>query len=190
MWLIYAPVFPGEWEAVGLHSPQELGDMWQGVEEELMEFWRTLALLILSPDTTASETVRGANVAIIFICSHERENGDKKTFGTMQYSFGVFLPSALAIFCPLILYVCVYSISRCPNCAVHAVSLTHKVIAKECCDCKLNLTNLTPAFMHSSVTISLLSSLPGIGFWIHSEGVILNILVLFSPAWWLAESIL
>lgn len=32
-------------------------------------------------------------------------------------------------------------------CSACTISLTHKVIAKECCDCQLNLANLNPAFI-------------------------------------------
>lgn len=61
--------------------------------EELTESWGTLVFLILTPDTAASETVainlweRETNGANVFVHSWERENWDKKTFGTIQYSY-------------------------------------------------------------------------------------------------------
>lgn len=49
--------FLGKEGSCRVTSYQGLNDMWQGVAEELMESWRTLGFLILTPHTATSETV-------------------------------------------------------------------------------------------------------------------------------------
>lgn len=79
----------------------------------------------------------------IHMFTRERKLGQKDLwYYEVQIFFFTFccLPDAFDIIC-----VCLYMYFLMSKlCSACTISLTHKVIDKECCDCQLNLTNLNP----------------------------------------------